>query len=166
MLFMRNSKQATSTELLKSLGNSFAMKDDKYPKTLDRAVTTITNYKSIGSKPAPQPPAPDQKKTGVANAQQGYRACPRCGTQGCSPKVCPMPFGYDKWPKWQRDKFKEMIEEGNTNAQCQQPDQRDDLEQDQQEPDTSQIETGNVNFGVERPTKKRKTKSKRKALGG
>ena len=158
-LLIKNSKAKVSKELLKSLGNTFAMTDDKYPKTIDKAITVLTNYQTIGNK---NNNAQGNQPDGATFMQQQQQGCFNCGRPGCWKNSCPMPPGFKNWPQWKQQQVAELILGGNTNAQHEEEQQDDDQEsRDDQEEHGYEPETGNVQFGMESKKKKKKKKSKR-----
>ena len=130
-----------SKELLTHLSNSYANGQDLYPKTLDAAVTAITNYKSIG-KSGKRPYQPDDDKShmnqnnehGQAHYTQGNKKqkidhdealCDNCKSIYCpvstgETQQCDKPNGYGTWTRNQKQIWwmgNKVTQQGNSHAQ-------------------------------------------------
>lgn len=169
--FIRGSSEKKSEELLKSLGNAFSWGDDKYPKSLDKAVTAITNYSVINYKQE-QPSNPSQ--LGTAHAQSGdskppaKHLCYRCGKPGCRPSQCPFPKGYKHWSQKKKAEY-EKFQSGSVFAQSgHESSEESGADTDDESVQSTQKETGNYHFGTGKPQKSKKSSKptkKRKKIG-
>ena len=148
------------------MANTFAQGNDTYPKTIDKAITTIMTYKPIYHKPKAkdQQPTAGDKRVAEQFAQQGspkkLRAgnnCYRCGRPNCVSFKCPYPEGYKGWTDQQKQQY-EQISKGQCFAQVQDMEQEE--EQDDTGNDSGHEETGDYHFGVKKP--KHKSKGKRR----